>query len=61
MTESHCRKLGFKKCRSATFSIDGFSFTIGKVVAPGVAPVQQVLGGQTRLILDKGSAQAHFS
>nr|XP_023671542.1 calcium/calmodulin-dependent 3',5'-cyclic nucleotide phosphodiesterase 1C-like isoform X3 [Paramormyrops kingsleyae] len=28
MTESHCRKLGFKKCRSATFSIDGFSFTI---------------------------------
>ncbi|XP_068437851.1 dual specificity calcium/calmodulin-dependent 3',5'-cyclic nucleotide phosphodiesterase 1C [Clinocottus analis] len=28
MTESTSKKLGFKKCRSATFSIDGFSFTI---------------------------------
>ncbi|KAG5849950.1 hypothetical protein ANANG_G00077140 [Anguilla anguilla] len=26
--ESSSRKQGFKKCRSATFSIDGFSFTI---------------------------------
>ena len=30
MTERAVKKQGFKKCRSATFSIDGFSFTIGK-------------------------------
>lgn len=30
MTEPSSKKQGFKKCRSATFSIDGFSFTIGK-------------------------------
>lgn len=30
MTQLASKKLGFKKCRSATFSIDGFSFTIGK-------------------------------
>ncbi|XP_020494274.2 dual specificity calcium/calmodulin-dependent 3',5'-cyclic nucleotide phosphodiesterase 1A isoform X2 [Labrus bergylta] len=29
MTEPKSKKQGFKKCRSATFSIDGFSFTIG--------------------------------
>ncbi|KAF3703433.1 Calcium/calmodulin-dependent 3',5'-cyclic nucleotide phosphodiesterase 1C [Channa argus] len=29
MTEAASKKQGFKKCRSATFSIDGFSFTIG--------------------------------
>ncbi|KAM9023632.1 dual specificity calcium/calmodulin-dependent 3',5'-cyclic nucleotide phosphodiesterase 1C isoform 3-T3 [Ara ararauna] len=29
MTEPSSRKEGFKKCRSATFSIDGYSFTIG--------------------------------
>ncbi|XP_028822850.1 calcium/calmodulin-dependent 3',5'-cyclic nucleotide phosphodiesterase 1C-like isoform X1 [Denticeps clupeoides] len=28
MTEFSSKKQGFKKCRSATFSIDGFSFTI---------------------------------
>uniref|UniRef100_A0A8C8AZP9 Phosphodiesterase n=1 Tax=Otus sunia TaxID=257818 RepID=A0A8C8AZP9_9STRI len=28
MTEPSSRKEGFKKCRSATFSIDGYSFTI---------------------------------
>nr|XP_020494273.1 calcium/calmodulin-dependent 3',5'-cyclic nucleotide phosphodiesterase 1A-like isoform X1 [Labrus bergylta] len=28
MTEPKSKKQGFKKCRSATFSIDGFSFTI---------------------------------
>ncbi|XP_053350543.1 dual specificity calcium/calmodulin-dependent 3',5'-cyclic nucleotide phosphodiesterase 1A isoform X2 [Clarias gariepinus] len=28
MTEPSSKKQGFKKCRSATFSIDGFSFTI---------------------------------
>ncbi|XP_030205575.1 calcium/calmodulin-dependent 3',5'-cyclic nucleotide phosphodiesterase 1C-like [Gadus morhua] len=28
MTERAAKKQGFKKCRSATFSIDGFSFTI---------------------------------
>ncbi|XP_078071634.1 dual specificity calcium/calmodulin-dependent 3',5'-cyclic nucleotide phosphodiesterase 1A-like [Mustelus asterias] len=28
MTEPNKRKQGFKKCRSATFNIDGFSFTI---------------------------------
>ncbi|XP_020824620.1 dual specificity calcium/calmodulin-dependent 3',5'-cyclic nucleotide phosphodiesterase 1C isoform X2 [Phascolarctos cinereus] len=28
MTEASSRKEGFKKCRSATFSIDGYSFTI---------------------------------
>lgn len=30
MTETDSRKKGFTKGRSATFSIDGFSFTIGK-------------------------------
>ncbi|XP_048121833.1 calcium/calmodulin-dependent 3',5'-cyclic nucleotide phosphodiesterase 1C-like [Alosa alosa] len=30
MTEPSSKKQGFKKCRSATFSIDGFSFTIGE-------------------------------
>lgn len=30
MTQPASKKQGFKKCRSATFSIDGFSFTIGK-------------------------------
>lgn len=30
MTEPSSRKEGFKKCRSATFSIDGYSFTIGE-------------------------------
>ncbi|XP_039192772.1 calcium/calmodulin-dependent 3',5'-cyclic nucleotide phosphodiesterase 1C isoform X4 [Crotalus tigris] len=30
MTEPSNRKEGFKKCRSATFSIDGYSFTIGE-------------------------------
>ncbi len=30
MTEKISKKQGFKKCRSATFSIDGFSFTIGE-------------------------------
>lgn len=30
MTEASSRKEGFKKCRSATFSIDGYSFTIGE-------------------------------
>lgn len=30
MTQPVPKKQGFKKCRSATFSIDGFSFTIGK-------------------------------
>ncbi|XP_031440301.1 calcium/calmodulin-dependent 3',5'-cyclic nucleotide phosphodiesterase 1C-like [Clupea harengus] len=28
MTDPGSKKQGFKKCRSATFSIDGFSFTI---------------------------------
>nr|KAF6302360.1 hypothetical protein mPipKuh1_013261 [Pipistrellus kuhlii] len=28
MTDASSKKEGFKKCRSATFSIDGFSFTI---------------------------------
>lgn len=30
MTEPTHKKAGFKKVQSATFSIDGFSFTIGK-------------------------------
>lgn len=30
MSWSNGKKEGFKKCRSATFSIDGFSFTIGR-------------------------------
>lgn len=30
MSLSNGKKEGFKKCRSATFSIDGFSFTIGR-------------------------------
>lgn len=30
MTDASDRKEGFKKCRSATFSIDGYSFTIGE-------------------------------
>nr|KAF6319964.1 phosphodiesterase 1C [Myotis myotis] len=28
MTDASSKKEGFKKCRSATFSIDGYSFTI---------------------------------
>lgn len=30
MTDAPSKKEGFKKCRSATFSIDGYSFTIGE-------------------------------
>lgn len=30
MTDASSKKEGFKKCRSATFSIDGYSFTIGE-------------------------------
>lgn len=37
MTEPSFKKQGFKKCRSATFSIDGFSFTIGKTRANGLS------------------------
>lgn len=36
MTEASSRKEGFKKCRSATFSIDGYSFTIGENFPPPV-------------------------
>ena len=32
MTEPTSKNQGFKKCRSATISIDGFSFTIGKIL-----------------------------
>lgn len=35
MTDTSHKKEGFKKCRSATFSIDGYSFTIGENFAPG--------------------------
>lgn len=34
MTDPSSRKEAFKKCRSATFSIDGYNFTIGK---PGLS------------------------
>lgn len=34
MTDASNRKEGFKKCRSATFSIDGYSFTIGENFPP---------------------------
>lgn len=34
MTDTSHKKEGFKKCRSATFSIDGYSFTIGENFAP---------------------------
>ena len=34
MTDASSRKEGFKKCRSATFSIDGYSFTIGENFPP---------------------------
>lgn len=36
MTDASNRKEGFKKCRSATFSIDGYSFTIGENFPPSV-------------------------
>lgn len=36
MTDASNRKEGFKKCRSATFSIDGYSFTIGENFVPSV-------------------------
>lgn len=36
MTDASSRKEGFKKCRSATFSIDGYSFTIGENFAASV-------------------------
>lgn len=35
MTDASHKKEGFKKCRSATFSIDGYSFTIGENFALG--------------------------
>lgn len=35
MTDASQKKEGFKKCRSATFSIDGYSFTIGENFVPG--------------------------
>ncbi|KAI6075309.1 Calcium/calmodulin-dependent 3',5'-cyclic nucleotide phosphodiesterase 1C isoform X1 [Aix galericulata] len=35
MTEPSSRKEGFKKCRSATFSIDGYSFTIASDLKNG--------------------------
>lgn len=38
MTDTSHKKEGFKKCRSATFSIDGYSFTIGENFAPGAVP-----------------------
>lgn len=38
MTDTSHKKEGFKKCRSATFSIDGYSFTIGENFAPGAGP-----------------------
>lgn len=40
MTEPSSRKEGFKKCRSATFSIDGYSFTIGK---PDLIPLSFIV------------------
>ncbi|TRY89099.1 hypothetical protein DNTS_004570, partial [Danionella cerebrum] len=41
MSELSSKKQGFKKCRSATFSIDGFSFTIGKTSWPvAILPFQ---------------------
>lgn len=36
MTDASNRKEGFKKCRSATFSIDGYSFTIGENFPPAL-------------------------
>lgn len=38
MTDTSHKKEGFKKCRSATFSIDGYSFTIGENFAPRAGP-----------------------
>lgn len=38
MTQPTSKKQGFKKCRSATFSIDGFSFTIGETELCSGAP-----------------------
>lgn len=39
MTDASNRKEGFKKCRSATFSIDGYSFTIGENFLSSVRPL----------------------
>lgn len=32
MTDPSSRKEAFKKCRSATFSMDGYTFTIGELI-----------------------------
>lgn len=45
MTDTSHKKEGFKKCRSATFSIDGYSFTIGENFAPGAVPGVLAHGG----------------
>lgn len=37
MTDANQKKESFKKCRSATFSIDGYSFTIGELDSQFVA------------------------
>lgn len=47
MTEASNRKEGFKKCRSATFSIDGYSFTIGENFPLPFYPLCDFWFGQT--------------
>lgn len=41
MTQPASKKQGIKKCRSATFSIDGFSFTIGKTGSSRQASINE--------------------
>ncbi|KAL6488689.1 hypothetical protein MHYP_G00024300 [Metynnis hypsauchen] len=48
MTEPTFKKQGFKKCRSATFSIDGFSFTIAE------SSLEHLLSNQCGSELGKG-------
>lgn len=47
MTDAGNKKEGFKKCRSATFSIDGYSFTIGENFPPRFYPLPDFCVGQT--------------
>lgn len=47
MTDASNKKEGFKKCRSATFSIDGYSFTIGENFPPPFYPLSDFCFAQT--------------
>lgn len=56
MSELSSKKQGFKKCRSATFSIDGYSFTIGKNSWSGVRGQLWVVVGNTDFVCERKRA-----